>query len=190
MDKKMEKKQCRKKIQKKIAVLTKEYNEEASQKIFAFLCEMEVFQKAKSIFCFVGTPSEIDTHSIIQYAWKHHKKVAVPKCLEKGHMEAYIITKEEDLEVGKFGIMEPKEECKVLMPEQIDLIILPCLSCDRKGNRLGYGGGYYDRYLERCIGVRVVICREKLMLDEIPSETFDQKGDFLVTEKGIFPIKS
>lgn len=113
MDKKMEKKQCRKKIQKKIAVLTKEYNEEASQKIFAFLCEMEVFQKAKSIFCFVGTPSEIDTHSIIQYAWKHHKKVAVPKCLEKGHMEAYIITKEEDLEVGKFGIMEPKEECKV-----------------------------------------------------------------------------
>ena len=117
MDKKMEKKQCRKKIQKKIAVLTKEYNEEASQKIFAFLCEMEVFQKAKSIFCFVGTPSEIDTHSIIQYAWKHHKKVAVPKCLEKGHMEAYIITKEEDLEVGKFGIMEPKEECKVLMPD-------------------------------------------------------------------------
>lgn len=107
MDKKMEKKQCRKKIQKKIAVLTKEYNEEASQKIFAFLCEMEVFQKAKSIFCFVGTPSEIDTHSIIQYAWKHHKKVAVPKCLEKGHMEAYIITKEGDLEVGKFGIMEP-----------------------------------------------------------------------------------
>lgn len=105
-------------------------------------------------------------------------------------MEAYIITKEEDLEVGKFGIMEPKAGCEVLMPEQIDLIILPCLSCDRKGNRLGYGGGYYDRYLERCNGVRVVICREKLMLDEIPSETFDQKGDFLVTEKGIFPIKS
>lgn len=107
----------------------------------------------------------------------------------KGQMEACVITKEEDLEEGKFGIMEPKAGCKVLMPEQIDLIVLPCLSCDKKGNRLGYGGGYYDRYLEKCTGVRVVICREKLMLDEIPAESFDQKGDFLITEKGICPIK-
>ena len=187
MDKKMEKKQCRKEIQEKIAVLTKEYNKEASQKIFAFLCEMEAFQKAKTIFCFVGTSSEIDTRAIIQYAWENHKEVAVPKCLEKGHMEAYIITKEEDLEVGKFGIMEPKEGCKVLTPEQIDLIILPCLSCDRKGNRLGYGGGYYDRYLERCNSVRVVICREKLMLDEIPSETFDQKVIFWLRKRAYSP---
>lgn len=189
MDKKMEKKKCRKEIQEKIAILSKEYNQEASQKIAEFLCGMEAFQKAKTIFCFVSTPSEINTHSIIQYAWNSGKQVAVPRCLEKGQMEACVITNEEDLEEGKFGIMEPKAECKVLMPRQIDLIIMPCLSCDRNGNRLGYGGGYYDRYLEKCTGVRVVICREKLMLAEIPSEPFDQKGDFLITEKGIFPIK-
>lgn len=190
MDKKMQKKQYRQEIRKQLAGLSKEYSEEASLRIFSFLREMEVFQKAKTIFCFVSTPEEINTHLIIAYAWNCGKRVAVPKCMEKGHMEAYVIQSEEDLEEGKFGILEPKGGCEMLEPSQIDLIILPCLSCDREGNRLGYGGGYYDRYLERCNGVRVVICREKLMLDEIPSETFDQKGDFLVTEKGIFPIKS
>lgn len=189
MDKKLRKKQCREEVRKRLESLPKEYHEEASQKITEFLCGMEVFQKAGSIFCFVSTPIEINTRSIIQYAWSGGKQVAVPRCLEKGQMEACVINKEEDLEEGKFGIMEPKAGCKVLMPEQIDLIVLPCLSCDKKGNRLGYGGGYYDRYLEKCTGVRVVICREKLMLDEIPAESFDQKSDFLITEKGICPIK-
>lgn len=189
MDKKMQKKQCRQEIRKKMAGLSKEYSEEASLRIFSFLREMEVFQTAKTIFCFVSTPEEINTHPIIRYVWDCNKRVAVPKCLEKGYMEAYVIQEEADLEEGKFGILEPKEGCQLLEPQEIDLIILPCLSCDRNGNRLGYGGGYYDRYLEKCDAVSVVICREKLMLDEIPAESFDQRPQFLVTEKGVISVE-
>lgn len=188
MDQKMQKKQYRKEIKEKLSLLSEAYRKEASEKIFEFLCGMEPFQDAKTIFCFVSTPEEIDTRPIIQYAWEQGKRVAVPRCLEKGQMQACIISKETDLEEGKFGILEPKSGCEVLAPEQIDLIILPCLSCDRKGNRLGYGGGYYDRYLEHYDGVRVLICREKLMLDRVPKEPFDQKPHFLITEKGLFPI--
>ena len=188
MDKKMQKKQYRQEIRKKLAGLSKEYSEEASLRIFSFLREMEVFQRAKTIFCFVSTPEEINTHPIIAYAWNCGKRVAVPKCMEKGHMEAYVIQSEGDLEEGKFGILEPKDGCEMLEPSQINLIILPCLSCDREGNRLGYGGGYYDRYLEKCGAVRVVICREKLMMEEIPSEPFDQKPHYLITEKGVYSV--
>lgn len=188
MDKKMQKKQCRSEINKKIAALSAEYNQQASRRIGEWLCGMEAFRKAETIFCFVGTPKEIDTSAIIRKAWKCGKSVVVPRCLEKGQMEACIIKKEDDLTEGKFGIREPKVDCPVLKPAQIDLIVVPCLSCDKKGNRLGHGGGYYDRYLEKCDAVRVVVCREKLMLEEIPTEPFDQKSHYLVTEKGILPI--
>lgn len=188
MNKKMEKKQCRKKVREKMAALSKEYNEGVSKKIFEFLSKTEIFHEAETIFCFVSTPEEIDTRPIIEYAWDCGKRVAVPRCLEKGNMEVCIISEEADLETGKFGILEPKKGCQVLEPKEIDLIILPCLSCDRNGNRLGYGGGYYDRYLTRCDAVSVVICREELMLDEIPAEPFDQRPHFLITEKGIISI--
>ena len=98
MDKKLRKKQCREEVRKRLESLPKEYHEKASQKISEFLCGMEVFQKAGSIFCFVSTPTEVNTRSIIQHAWSGGKQVAVPRCLEKGQMEACVITKEEDLE--------------------------------------------------------------------------------------------
>ncbi len=189
MDKKLLKRQYRKEVRERLRSLSEEYRDEVNRKIFEFLCSMETFRKAETIFCFVSTPEETDTRSIIKYAWKCGKRVAVPRCLEKGCMEACVITKEEDLESGKFGILEPKAGCQVLTPEEIQLIILPCLSCDRNGNRLGYGGGYYDRYLEKCSGTRVLICREKLMMAEIPVEPFDQKVHILVTENGVFSIK-
>lgn len=188
MDKKMRKKQYRDEIQKKIEGLSAKYNQHASQKISEWVCGMDVFEKAETIFCFVGTTREIDTGGIIRKAWECGKNVAVPRCLEKGQMEARIITEEADLTEGKFGILEPKTYCPILEPDRIDLVILPCLSCDKRGNRLGYGGGYYDRYLETCDAVRVVICREKLMLEDIPAESFDQKCHYLVTENGILPI--
>lgn len=188
MDQKLRKQQLRKEIRHAMANLTAEYNQTASRKIQEWLYEIKPFQEAETIFCFVSTPEEIDTHSIIEYAWACGKRVAVPRCLTKGIMEACVIKKKTDLEEGKFGILEPKTGCEVLKPEQIQFVVLPCLSCDRKGNRLGYGGGYYDRYLEKCSALRAVLCREKLMLEEIPAEPFDQKPDFLVTEKGVFPI--
>lgn len=74
MDKKLRKKQCREEVRKRLESLPKEYHEKASQKISEFLCGMEVFQKAGSIFCFVSTPTEVNTRSIIQHAWSGGKQ--------------------------------------------------------------------------------------------------------------------
>ena len=68
------------------------------------------------------------------------------------------------------------------MPQEIDAAVIPCTSCDRKGRRLGKGGGYYDRYLSDVKFSKIVICREKLMLDEVVTDKFDVAMDIVVTE--------
>ena len=80
--------------------------------------------------------------------------MGVPKCISKGIMEVYKIRSFDDLEPGKYGILEPKEGCEKISPKAIHLALIPCLSCSMKGERLGYGGGYYDRYLQQITGTR------------------------------------
>ena len=73
-------------------------------------------------------------------------------------------------------------------PKEIDLALIPCLSCGRDGHRLGYGGGYYDRYLNQVKGTLAVLCRRVLMCDEIPIEDHDKNMDFVICEEGILNI--
>ena len=93
--------------------------------------------------------------------------MGVPKCISKGIMEVYKIRSFDDLEPGKYGILEPKEGCEKISPKAIHLALIPCLSCSMKGERLGYGGGYYDRYLQQITGTQAVLCRTALMCDEL-----------------------
>ena len=71
-----------------------------------------------------------------------------------------------------------------LQPEEIDLAVIPCCTCSHTGKRLGYGGGYYDRYLGRVEGMKAVICRERIMRDDIPVEEHDQAVDMVISEGG------
>mgnify|MGYP000441255458 CR=1 FL=1 len=77
---------------------------------------------------------------------------------------------------------------KKISPKEIDLALIPCLSCSRDGRRLGYGGGYYDRYLNQVKGTLAVLCRTVLMCDEIPTENHDKNMDFVICEEGILNI--
>lgn len=179
------KKELRRLIKGLAAELSPEYCIRADTKIVENVMALEAFQKADTVFCFVGTAHEINTWPIIEAAWQQGKRIGVPKCISMGHMEVYRIRKREDLRPGFHGILEPQEELPILEPQEIDFAILPCLSCNREGYRLGYGGGFYDRYLERMTCANVVICRSKLMSEEIPVETFDQKADAVIIENGI-----
>ena len=89
------------------------------------------------------------------------------------------------MEAGKYGIMEPGAHAPVIQAEKIKLAIVPCMSCSHDGRRLGYGGGYYDRYLGRTRAVKAVICRERIMRADIPVEPHDQMMDMVISEKGV-----
>ena len=106
---------------------------------------------------------------------------------ERGRMEAYAITSTDDLEPGAYGILEPKAYCQRVLPEEIDLCVVPCLCVGSGGTRLGYGGGYYDRYLPRLRpdAVCAALCRERLQGEEPPKEPHDRPVDLAVTEKQV-----
>lgn len=138
------------------------------------------------IFCYVSVGKEADTRSLLQKAWVDGKRTAVPRCIDKGIMKPYEITSFNNLIPGLYHIPEPSESCSLIDLDDIDFAIVPCLSCDRKRNRLGHGGGYYDRTLSKLAAPSAALCRERLLLDKIYCEPHDQKVDILITENTIY----
>ena len=183
MNIKEEKKKLRNEVMKRIAELSKEYTLEADKKIYKKVINLKEYKEANTIFCFVSTEDEINTRNIIENALESGKRVGVPKCIRKGIMEVCEIKGYTSLKDGKYGILEPKEECPLIKLEEIDFAIIPCVSCDREGYRLGYGGGFYDRYLANANFSTVVICREKILCDYIPHDDYDIKIDMVITDK-------
>lgn len=149
-----------------------------------------IYQNSGVVFCFAGTEHEINTAPIIEDCLKTGRRIGVPKCTGEGLMEVCEIHSFNDLIPGKYGILEPVDTCKKISPEEIDLSLIPCLSCSRDGRRLGYGGGYYDRYLKQAAGIRAVLCRTALMCNEIPVEEHDLPMDFVICEEGIINTKN
>lgn len=177
-----EKRQKRLWAKKQRMALRPEEKKAGDMAICKRVLELPAYQRAEVFFCFIGTDEEIDTRMLLEQAWKDGKRVTVPKCMEKGCMEAYEIRSFSELSVGKFGILEPEEGCPLVRPGEIDFAVIPCVSCDREGRRLGRGGGYYDRYLEKTDFVTAVLCREKLLLEKVPAEGFDSCADWVITE--------
>ena len=178
--------------------LQREYCRMADEKICRNILTLKEFAEADTVFCFVSTEEEIDTRLIFKEAWKTGKRVVVPRCEGKGHMEAYEIHSFSELAEGSYGILEPGKNCKMISPDEIWFAVVPCLSCSSDGWRLGYGGGFYDRYFSRaesmraaskendCAGKRMVkaaICREQLLEEDICREEHDIRMDIVVTER-------
>ena len=184
---KIEKRKEIKQMQKK---LTSEYCHFADMKICDSIINLDEFKKSKTIFCFINLENEINTRPIIEQAWTMGKSIAVPKCTGQGIMELYNINSYDDLESGSYGIREPKKSCPCVSPEQIDFAVIPCISCDLNGWRLGHGGGYYDRYLEHTTFMTAVICRQAVLSESIPHENYDRRMNIVVTEETVRYINS
>lgn len=182
------KKLIRSKIAQRNKELNKSYTDIADRNIKEFIVNSEEYRKSNIIFCFVSSKNEVNTIPIIEDALGKGKKVGVPRCIGKGIMEVYNINSLNDLEVGKYNILEPKEYCNRVDPDEIQMAIIPCVTCNYKGHRLGHGGGYYDRYLKNLSAKMVIICRDKITYEEIPLDEHDININILITEKGIFRI--
>lgn len=175
----------RKNIKDAMSKLEPEYCLQADQAIYEAVTGLPEYKRARTIFCFVGTKDEINTAPIIERALEDGKRMAVPRCVAKGVMEAFLIDSLDNLREGHYGILEPGDEAPRIGPEEIDLAVIPCLSCSRDGKRLGYGGGYYDRYLGKVDGIKAVICRGRIMREDLPVENHDEKVDMVIWEEGI-----
>lgn len=148
--------------------------------------ELDEYKKSRVIFTFISSAIETDTSLIISRAFSDGKLVAVPKCRDKsGIMDFFYIESYDDLEKGMFSIPEPKDGCSQAKDFSDGLCIVPGLCYDLLGYRLGFGKGYYDRFLEKFGGTSVGICYSKCVERELPRGNFDKPVDILVTEKFI-----
>ena len=196
---KEEKRMLRSRMRERAKALQPEYTESADASIFQNLTGLDLYKKAETIFCYVGRTDEINTSLIICHALEHGKCVMVPRCEERGIMHAYEIHSMGDLVEGSYGILEPARHCLKIEPVQGQmkpnqegtwLAIVPCLGATHCGHRLGYGGGYYDRYLKDIKGPKILLCREQMILEAIPQEEHDLVIETVVTEDGIFDNKA
>lgn len=183
------KRQLRQAVKLQIQELDEGYCKKADERIFRRVISLPEYGQADTVFCFVGTHTEIDTVPILKDAWKRGKRVCVPKCIGKGMMNACQISGMDDLQVGSYGILEPGEDAQVILPGEIDLALVPCLSSSRDGKRLGYGGGYYDRYLSQVTALKAVLCRSRMMRESIPVDRYDVQMDMVICEAGILHEK-
>lgn len=143
------------------------------------------YLQASCVFCYVSTPQEIDTHELLCRTLADGKALCVPLCGARGVMTARRIRSLDELREGKYGIPEPDAAAEEIPPEQIGLIIIPALACDMQGYRLGYGGGYYDRFLSHANAVRMALCAEARLLPVLPREPFDERCDYIITERQV-----
>jgi len=176
----MTKQELRKKI--KQINLSSEYIKYSDEIIFNKLTDLEAFKNSQILFIYVSKNDEVDTIKIIKYAFELGKTVCVPKCFDNSEVKAYEIKSFNDLELGSFNILEPKSYCKEIDKSNIDLAVIPCVTCDVNNNRLGYGKGFYDRFLVETTMKKICLCRKKVLQEKIPVDKNDVKMDIVLTE--------
>ena len=130
-------------------------------------------QAADTVMVFCGVGREPDTDELIRTLLEQGQRVALPVCLPQRKMEARIITDESQLAPNRYGIPEPDGMGPLAEPEEIGAVLVPNIMCDRKGFRLGYGGGYYDRWLAGYGGFTAAVCPMERLTDELPHDEFD-----------------
>ena len=155
-------------------------------KICETLCNLPVFQNAGVLLSYYGVGDEVATKAILERALQTGKRVGVPRCYEDSRMEFLEIRSLADLsQVSDYGIPEAPDGTAVIDPKDADLVLVPALAFSVDGCRIGYGKGYYDRYLKRCGGTSVGLCFESCLRDTLPTNANDHPVRMIITEATI-----
>ena len=145
------KSELRKQVLHEMKAISQEQKQFIDQALTEQLLQHPFYQEAKVIATYLSFPHEFQTQGLIDQALKGGKKVLIPKTYPKGRME-FVVYHPQQLVKTSFGLLEPQGDLEVVEPYQIDLIHVPGLAFTTEGYRIGYGGGYYDRYLEHFAG--------------------------------------
>ena len=181
----------KKDLRREYRILRKEVqNREEKEKLITdSLLSSEFFKDADCIFLYCAYDGEISTEAVSQEAERLSIKTAYPLCVDRdGTMEFYF-SRLNELQKGMYGIYEPDiKKCEKATFSEKSLCIVPGVAFGRNGERLGFGKGYYDRFLESFNGRTVGLSFEECMSDSIPMEEHDRKIDYLITDKKIYKI--
>lgn len=179
----LEKKELRRRVREELSALSRAELIRSDDALFARFLALPQVEEAKTIFAFWGIPGkEPDTSRLIGELVRRGKTVGLPRMLPGHRMEVRRFDPDRPLVKASFGISEPEEDCPLLDREDIDLVLVPAVCYDGCGYRLGFGGGYYDRWLEGFSGVKVGLCRGAVLREAVPIEAHDARVDLLLTE--------
>ena len=175
----------REKYQKLRAEISSTERKAAEGRIADRLIESSLFRDAHCIYIYVSFRDEADTRRIIGEALRQRKRVAAPRVRGKHMMEFCFVRSMADLRPGVFGIPEPGPWCpKAPHPGEDVLVVMPGTAFDRAGARIGYGGGFYDAYLEKDTGcTRAALAFSCQIADELPADAHDVRVRYIFTEK-------
>ena len=145
------KSELRKQVLQEMKAIPRKQKQAIDQALTEGLLQHPFYQEANTIATYLSFPHEFQTQELIEQALKDGKKVLIPKTYPKGRMD-FVVYNPQQLVKTSFGLLEPQGDLEVVDASQIDLIHVPGLAFTREGYRIGYGGGYYDRYLEHFAG--------------------------------------
>ncbi|MBS5885837.1 5-formyltetrahydrofolate cyclo-ligase [Clostridium sp.] len=181
---KEEKKVLRNKILEIRDSLNNNEKELMDNKIFNELINTDLYKRAINIFIYISFSNEINTRNIIEKAFEDKKNVFIPKVYKDDKlMKAVKLNSIDELKKNSMGILEPIDDSNYIEKENIDLIVVPGVVFDKECNRVGYGGGYYDRYLKdiKSKENKIALAYDLQIVDKIESEVHDIKVDYIIT---------
>jgi 5-formyltetrahydrofolate cyclo-ligase len=165
-----------------------------SKDILDKILNLNIYQKAKSIMFYMSCRQEVNTQDMINFALKDAKKVAIPAIIDKDKkiMKAFVISKLEEARQEIMGIRQPKIDAKnEIDAETLDLIFVPGVVFDKDCNRIGYGQGYFDRWLKNVKKNKVAgLAYDFQIIDKIPTEEFDESLGMIISGKRIINRKN
>ena len=176
--------ELRKKILQEMKSLSQEQKQAMDQVLTERFLQHPFYQEAKVIATYLSFPHEFQTQGLIEQALKDGKKVLIPKTYSKGRMD-FVVYDPQQLVKTSFGLLEPQGDLEVVDASQIDLIHVPGLAFTTKGYRIGYGGGYYDRYLKHFPGHTLSTVYPCQIRDFIPEDHDIPVQEVLVDERNL-----
>lgn len=165
--------------------LTAQAQEEAARAVLAHLSAFASYRQARCVMAYMACRGELSLAPTIERMLKDGKTLALPRCETPGVMTARRIDRLSQLRPGAYGLMEPEESCAVIAPQEIGLILVPGTAFDRSGDRIGQGGGYYDRFLKETSALRVGVCHDFALLGCVPAQEHDQRMHHILTPGGL-----
>ena len=183
------KKELRKRISEEISALPDDYIAASNAGLLHMIASFGAFETARNIMIYYSVKREPATQAMAEVALSLGKTVAFPLCFQGGIMQARAVRCLGDLHPAMLGIPAPPDTAPVIAPEDLDIVIVPALAFDSEGYRLGYGGGYYDRYLRTIPAYTIGLARERLMKDELPREPHDIAVKCVLTEERVFAVQ-
>lgn len=189
------KEQLRKQYKQLRQQLSQEQVVQCSNQIASALFQTPFWKNSRVIMLYLSFQNEVDTHAIYQQGWTEGKTMLIPICSPQSTtMQMSCISSLQQLVNNRYGIGElPSEAQQIISPNQIDLCLIPGIAFDLAGNRLGFGAGYYDRYLPKVNpqAKRIALAYEcQISSTRLPVTAYDLPMDYILTEKNLYQIKN